>query len=38
MLRDASLSRRLLLAESAFNAMALLVDPVMIGFVLQRFV
>lgn len=38
MMRDASLSRRLLLAASAFIAIALVVAAVVIGFVLHRFV
>jgi signal transduction histidine kinase len=38
MMRDASLSRRLLLAAAAFIAVALVIAAVVIGFVLHRFV
>lgn len=38
MLRDASLSRRLLIAASGFIAVALVIATVLIGFVLHRFV
>ncbi len=38
MLRDASLSRRLLTAACAFIALALVISTVLIGFVLHRFV
>lgn len=38
MSREASLSRRLLIAASGFIALALVVAAVLIGFVLHRFV
>ena len=38
MWRDASLSRRLLIAAGAFIAVALIISTVLIGFVLHRFV
>ncbi|MET0219327.1 MAG: HAMP domain-containing sensor histidine kinase [Tardiphaga sp.] len=38
MLRDASLSRRLLIAAGGFIAVALVIATVLIGFVLHRFV